>query len=110
MNLRQNIQRALRVDCTADILGHFTKRHMTVQHFNTRTAFGRALRIIAWLSGGAGFNSSDFAQLCCVSTKTIQRDIEALRSIGAEIVYVDAQHVYRLVRPFAFQIKTGGAR
>ena len=95
MTLRENIRRALRAECSTDLLRVHRWLMAQVAWPVKRPSFARMMKMVMLFSEGRSYNCSDFAGMFHISTKTAHRDITFLRDqLALPIRWNAAKHVY----------------
>lgn len=95
MTLRDNIRRAISTPCRTDILRHFLAPRF-VPATTYRRRLGRLLDVLMELRGTRETNATKLAKIFGCSTKSIQRDLDYLRSEGFAIHWDHDKQTYRL--------------
>jgi hypothetical protein len=95
MTLRANIRRALVTPCRCDILRHFIAPRF-VPATTHRRRLGRVLDVLMELRGAPETNASKLAKIFRCTPKSIQRDLDYLRSEGFAIAWDHDKQTYRL--------------
>lgn len=94
MTLRENIRRALRAVCNADILCHYN--HAAKSNRGCRPGFARLQNLLAALVKGEQFTMKNIASATNRSTKTVQRDLDFLREQGIRLRYIPNEFRWQL--------------